>query len=137
MLLSLLINANIKSVKMKKLFILMIAALSACSSPEKKNDTATAAGFIDDTVIKSTVDSVRHLYPSADIYLIEKGVKHAASLWRPEDGTPAGFSAFAASNYIADPEKRRSVFLKISNYFESLNGYMNEITLDRSPLQIW
>jgi len=115
---------------MKKIFILMVAVLSACSSPEKKNEAVPAAGFIDETVVKNTVESVRQMYPAADIFLLEKGVKHAASLWRAEDGTIAEFTGFIAANYIAEKEKRNSVFLKVSRYFESLNGYMNEITLD-------
>ena len=64
------------------------------------------------------------------MHLLEKGVKHASSLWRKEDGTPEEFIAFVGKNYLADPAERKSVFNKISFYFESLNGNFNEITLD-------
>ncbi|MRR19453.1 hypothetical protein EG827_04605 [bacterium] len=114
---------------MKKYLFLMIAVLSACSTPDKKGNESVA-GLIDETIIKSSVEKIRTAQPAADPGLLEKGVKHAASLWRPEDGTPEEFSDFVAANYISDPEKRRTVFLKISNYFESLGGNMNEITLD-------
>jgi len=65
-----------------------------------------------------------------DDILLKKGVKHAASLWREEDGTIFDFSNFVKNNYIADPEKRKAVFRKVSGYFESLLGNYNEITLD-------
>jgi hypothetical protein len=114
---------------MKKYLILMIAVLSACSTPDKKG-SESVAGFIDDTAIKSSIEKIQAAQPAADLLLLERGMRHAASLWRAEDGTPEEFSEFVASNYIADPEKRRVIFLKISNYFESMSGNMNEITLD-------
>jgi hypothetical protein len=113
---------------MKKYLVLMIAVLTACSAPEKKG-TEAGAGFLDETVIKSSIAKVQAAQPAADPVLLEKGVKHAASLWRAEDGTPEEFSEFVAANYISDPAKRRAIFLKISGYFESLGGHMNEITL--------
>ncbi|MFN2337017.1 MAG: hypothetical protein ABR560_08610, partial [Bacteroidales bacterium] len=103
--------------------------LAACSTPEKKGNESVA-GFLDETVIKGSVEKVIEVQPSADPLLLEKGVRHAASLWRSDDGTPAEFSEFVAANYISDPHKRKAVFLKISSYFESLGGNMNEITLD-------
>lgn len=107
----------------------MIAVLTACSTPDKKG-SESVAGFPDETIVKSSVEKVLAAQPSADPVLLEKGVKHAASLWRSEDGTPEEFSEFVAANYISDPAKRRTVFLKVSSYFESLGGNMNEITLD-------
>lgn len=115
---------------MKKILILMIAAMTACSSPVVKQEAVPAAGLIDETAVKTAVDSVKAAQPAGDIILLEKGVKHAASLWRPEDGTAEEFKSFVAANYISDPAKRRAIFLKISDYFESLSGNMNEVTLD-------
>jgi hypothetical protein len=114
---------------MKKYLILMVAVLTACSTPDKKGGESVA-GFIDETVIKSSIEKIQAAQPSADMRLLERGLRHAASLWRAEDGTPAEFSEFAAANYIASTEKRKAVFLKISKYFESMSGNMNEITLD-------
>jgi len=114
---------------MKKYLILMIAVLTACSAPDKK-DNESVAGFIDEAAIKSSIEKIQAAQPAADLSLLERGIRHAASLWRVGDGTPDEFSEFVAANYIASPEKRRVVFLKISKYFESMSGYMNEITLD-------
>jgi hypothetical protein len=114
---------------MKKLLILMAIVMTACSTPAKKGGEMTA-GFIDDAVITATVDRIVSEQPSADRMMVEKGVRHAASLWREEDGAATEFSDFASANYISDPVRRRTVFIKVSNYLESLGGNMNEITLD-------
>ena len=85
---------------------------------------------INDATITSLTESIMAEKPGADKQLLEKGLRHAASLWRSEDGTAAEFSDFVKASYIADPAKRKEVFLKISNFFESLSGNFNEITLD-------
>lgn len=107
----------------------MALVMTACSAPSGKGGEATTA-FIGETVVSATVERVMSEQPAADRQLLEKGVRHAASLWREEDGTASEFTGFASANYISDPAKRRTVFLKISNYIESLGGNMNEITLD-------
>ncbi len=107
----------------------MAIVISACTTPAKKGGE-TAAAFIGEPVITATVDRVIAEQPGADRVLLEKGVRHAASLWRSEDGTASEFTDFVAANYISDKAKRKSVFLKLSNYFESISGNMNEITLD-------
>jgi len=114
---------------MKKYLLLMTIVLSACSPGNKRAGEANT-GPISEAVVKNTVERIQQEQPSADPALLEKGVAHAASLWREDDGTAEEFTDFASANFISDPQKRRTVFLKISNYFESLNGNMNEITLD-------
>ena len=115
---------------MRKSLLFLLILASACSSPQTKKSPAVSSAFIDDAAVSSVIDSVKTIYPSADAILLEKGVRHAASLWRSEDGTTFDFSAFVKSNYIADPQKRKVIFRKISGYFESLSGNFNEITLD-------
>ena len=115
---------------MKKSLILILMLVAACSSPQTKKTSATIAAFIDNVTISAVTDSVKALNPSADPALLEKGIRHAASLWREEDGAIFDFSNFVKNNYIADPEKRKAVFRKVSGYFESLLGNYNEITLD-------
>jgi hypothetical protein len=115
---------------MKKLLLLLLAALTACSSPVVKKEAIKSAAFINETTLKVAVDSVKALYPSADQTLLEKGISHAASLWRKEDGTPEDFISFVKTNYISGTSDRKSVFNKISFYLESLNGNFNEISLD-------
>ena len=115
---------------MKKFIVFFsIAMLTACSSHETRNESVPATGFINETVIKTVVDAIKATSPSAELSLLEKGVKHAATLWRATDGTSSDFKEFAKNNYISDPLKRKTIFTKISRYMESLSGNYNEITL--------
>ncbi len=116
---------------MKKLvYLLILAALTACTTNEKKQATPSMAQYIDKTVVSAAIESVKASQATADQALLEKGVIHAASLWREEDGTPSEFSEFVKVNYISDPAKRKTVFQKISRYMESMSGNFNEITID-------
>lgn len=116
---------------MKKYMMLMLIVAAGCSSTgtgDKKGDSSLLS--IDEVAIAAAIDSVKTVIPVVDDRLLEKGVRHAASLWRAEDGTAAEFTDFVKTSYIADPAKRKQVFLKISNFLESLSGNFNEVTLD-------
>ena len=116
---------------MKKfLFLFLAAALTACTTSETKKAPAVTADLIDNAVITAAIDSIKTSQNLADPVLLEKGVRHAASLWRAEDGTPAEFAEFVKINYLSDPIKRKAIFNKVSRYSESLSGNFNEITLD-------
>ena len=47
--------------------------------------------------------------------LTEKGVKHAASLWRAADGTPEEFIQLCTSNFVSDPAKKEATFNRFSD----------------------
>jgi hypothetical protein len=117
---------------MKKILLVIFVAMTACSSPSVKKEAVQTAVFISADIQKEAVDSVKAAHPDVSMDLLEKGVRHASSLWRKEDGTPKEFISFVGKNYLADPDERESVFNKISFYFESLSGNFNEITLDLS-----
>ena len=109
--------------------MIMALVVTACHGPAGKSGTE-GAGFIGEAVVEKAVSRIVSEQPAAERALVEKGVSHAASLWRSEDGTPDQFIEFAAGTYISDAGRRKAVFDKISNYFESISGNMNEITLD-------
>lgn len=115
---------------MKNLLFLIPLIFLACSSPQVKKDATAGAVIINEVIIKSAIDSAELLAPASDRDLLEKGVRHAASLWREEDGTQQEFVTFVKENYISDPAKRKAVFNKVSTYFGSISGNLNEITLD-------
>jgi hypothetical protein len=115
---------------MKKYIVLLsITLVIACSSQQPKKEVITAAGFINETTVKAVTDTLKAAQPVADLNLLGKGVKHAATLWRATDGTSSDFSRFVKDNYVSDPAKRKIIFQKISKYMESLSGNYNEITL--------
>lgn len=115
---------------MKKIIILFMAFLAACTSTETKKGNADSTGFINEAVVETTIDEIKTSQPDADQTLLEKGVQHAASLWREEDGSQSDFTEFVKASYISDPARRKVIFIKISNYIESLNGHFNDITID-------
>ena len=56
---------------------------------------------------------------------VERGVKQAAALWRPEDGD---FAAFAAESFISDKKLLDAVFARFQTQFEQLDGTFNELS---------
>jgi hypothetical protein len=121
---------KISSIMKKFIFLICLAILTACTSTQTKKEAVSSAAFIDETTVKAIVDTIKAEQPAADMYMLEKGVKHAASIWRKDDGAISDFAEFVKKSYISDPVKRKVVFLKICRYAESLNGNFNEITLD-------
>ncbi|MGB8491500.1 MAG: hypothetical protein WCE64_10620 [Bacteroidales bacterium] len=115
---------------MKKSLILVLAVLTACSSQQTKKVNTSVAGYISEQVITAATDTIKQTQSVSDAALLEKGIRHAASLWRKEDGTPGEFTGFVKQNYVADPIRRKALFDKISGYFESLSGNFNDITID-------
>ncbi len=116
---------------MKKILVLLLGIMTACNSEQTKKEVmVTVSGFISEAAITAAADSIVKNHPDVNKTLLDKGLRNAASLWRAEDGSPAGFQKFAQENYISDPVKKREIFKKLSDYFESLAGNYNEIVLD-------
>ncbi len=115
---------------MKKLIFLLPFVILSCSTPGTKKEITSTAGFITEATMQSVIDSVKQLHPDVNAVTLEKGINHSASLWREEDGTVQEFMKFVKENYIDDTAKRKEIFNRLSNYFESISGNLNEITLD-------
>ncbi len=117
---------------MIKNFIFILACVvmtTACQPTAKKTNTPPAPGISEATVVES-VKAIESKIEGTQSKLIEKGVKHAASLWRDNDGTPADFVKFCSENYISDPKQKEAAFYRFSEYMESLNGHFNKLSLD-------
>lgn len=80
--------------------------------------------------IAAALQSVKEKNPSADAALAEKGVRHAASLWRETDGSADDFVKFCAGNFIGDAAQKEVTFNRLSQYLESLYGHFNKLSLD-------
>ena len=102
--------------------------ITACQQPTQKE--TPVADAISNETIAATVKQVAEKFQLTETALLEKGVRHAASLWRTTDGTVEDFTKFCADNFIADPAKKEATFYRFSEYFESLFGHFNKITLD-------
>lgn len=82
---------------------------------------------IDPPVVQRTIKALTA--NNSDKPAIEKGVTQVARLWQTADGDDAAFEAFCKKNYLADPDEKYEVFLKISDYLEAINGHYNEMSL--------
>jgi hypothetical protein len=95
---------------------------------------------IDPVVIKATTDLI--IEKGGDPIIVAKGVEQAARLWQEGDGNADSFKKFCEENYIINPAEKEAVFLKISNYLESIYGYYSlmsvaldwNTTIDTGPL---
>ena len=117
---------------MIKNFIFILACVimtSACQPTEKKPSIPPPSG-ITEGIIADAIKSIGDKITGTKSELIEKGVRHAASLWRANDGTPKDFVKFCSENYIADPAQKEASFYRFSEYLESLNGHFNKLSLD-------
>jgi len=114
----------------KYLFIFVALMATACTSADRNKESAAQAGIADDKAVTAAIEGIKGMYPAVDNVILEKGIRHAASLWRAEDGSAEDFITFVKANYAGDPEKRRVMFMKISSYLESIYGNFNEISLD-------
>lgn len=117
----------------KNYLIILVAAImiSSCQSTIKKQGVALPApkGISEET-ITDAIKAVSNQFAGSNSAMIQKGVTHAASLWRDEDGTPEDFVKFCTENFIADPAKKEASFRKFSEYLESLYGHFNRLSLD-------
>lgn len=99
---------------------------SACQPAVKKQITPEAG--ISAETISNAIKSISDQGSSAEMR--EKGVNHVASLWRDTDGTPEEFIQFCSDNFITDPVKKEAEFTRFAEYFESINGHFNKLSLD-------
>ena len=110
-------------------FILACFVMISACQPTEKKQKSTPSG-ISEATVAAAVKAVSDKNPATDAALLGKGVKHAASLWRDADGTSEDFTKFCADNFIADPTLKEATSKRFSEYFESLYGHFNKLTLD-------
>ncbi|MCK3684598.1 hypothetical protein [Maribellus sp. YY47] len=116
---------------MKSILIVFVTliVLSGCSV-NKKEQMADPKIAVAESAIAGALEKIAGKFPEADRKNMEKGIRHAASLWRASDGTADEFVSFCTDNYVGDANEKQAVFIKMSGYFESLYGHFNKITLD-------
>ena len=114
-----------------KNFVIILACfvmISACQTTGKNKDVPIG---ISEATVAAAIKAISEKNPGkGDAVLAEKGVKHAASLWRDADGTSEEFIQFCTENYVAEAAQKQATFTRFSEYFESLYGHFNKLTLD-------
>lgn len=113
-------------------FIILFASvvMSTACQPTEKKTPAPPSGEVSEASVSEAVNVIKSKNDASNAVLIEKGVKHAASLWRDSDGSAADFVKFCSENFIADAKQKEASFYRFGEYFESLNGHFNKLTLD-------
>jgi len=115
---------------MKRLlsYVFLLVFFGACQETAK--EVSTMEIIITEKEAGDAIRAVADNHPGADRQHIEKGVRHAASLWRLSDGTAEDFVSYCAENFLGDEAEKQAVFEKVSGYFESLYGHFNRLSID-------
>lgn len=117
---------------MNKLFlplIFLFVMMQGCQNPTQQQKQ-TEQPNIDKTVVDEVTKELTSQLGAEHNADIEKGVAHAASLWRASDGNTEAFSDFCKENFIADASERDLVFSKLEQYFEALWGNFTQISIE-------
>jgi len=112
------------------IFILACVVMTTACQPTEKTPSTPAPSGITENTIADAIKSIGNKTEGSKSELIEKGVRHVASLWRDNDGMPEDFVKFCSENYLTDPAQKEASFYRFSEYFESLNGHFNKLSLD-------
>ncbi len=115
---------------MKYIILFSVILLTACTTTVKKESPTTTNPRLSEKTIQTAIDSLIRKHGNSLTLPIEKGVKHAASLWTPADGNDGEFINFCSAGFIGDEKSKTLLLDKLSAYFESLGGHFNKISLD-------
>ncbi|MFW6289655.1 MAG: hypothetical protein ACOC0R_01705, partial [Mariniphaga sp.] len=114
-----------------KHFLSLVAVLFLLwSCGQNQNENEQLQMTITKEHTQNAIDGIAEKHPDISRQEIEKGVYHAASLWRQSDGTEEEFIGFCVDNYIGDDKEKEAVFNKVSEYLESMFGHFNKMTID-------
>ncbi|MBI9053014.1 MAG: hypothetical protein JEY96_04315 [Bacteroidales bacterium] len=111
------------------IFLLVLLGFTNCTTMTSESKLSDKKN-ITEQIVSSTQLALSNQFEASNQDLINKGVAHAASLWRASDGTGEEFTKFCLENYISKETEKEMVFTKISKNFESLWGHNNKILLD-------
>jgi len=112
------------------LIALSILLAACCSNGTQDNKTQEEVANVSAATVKQTIKSLQSIHGDATKGMIERGVKHTASLWRNVDGSEAEFQAFCEKHYLADAKSKALMFEKVSRNMEILRGHFNKISLE-------
>jgi hypothetical protein len=86
---------------------------------------------------RKAVDSLVAAHGEGQRARAERGVRQAASLWRPDDGDAAAFHEFTRAQFAGDPSAVDALFARFEAVFEQVDGHMLEVTRTlRAPVDV-
>jgi hypothetical protein len=111
---------------MKKIYFILIIIPFMIGCTKTNNEEKAV---LSSQTVEKVIDTLALKNPAVDKVLIEKGVKQIAKLWEKQDGSEEVFSRFCADNFVGNPEEKKQLFLRISDYLEAIFGNFNEMSL--------
>ncbi|SHF42712.1 hypothetical protein SAMN05444274_105178 [Mariniphaga anaerophila] len=115
---------------MKSVLPVIFAFVFLWGCSQKAEETPVQQINVSESHIMEVIKQITEKFPKADLQHLEKGVRHAASLWRNSDGNSGEFVNFCVEKYIGNEEEKQIVFSRMSEYFESLFGHFNKLSID-------
>lgn len=112
----------------KKTIILVIFCVFSFIFPLKI--VSRNSSTLPQPTINNTISELIQKHDIQNSDAIKRGVSQIAQLWQEPDGDVEAFKVFCLENFIPDPEKKATAFIKISNYMETLFGNLGSISLD-------
>ena len=102
----------------------MTAIIVTMTTGCKHHPTTCGTQYISEQVIDETIRAL-----GAD-QRAERGIRQAAALWRPEDGTERDFKTFAIAHYAVTEEERTALFESLSRVTEKLSESADMLTVE-------
>lgn len=109
------------------LIIAILMMLSGCKQQSAQTEEQKSA--VSETAINNALEQLKAKHPQSPAALMERGVRHTASIWWATDGTEDEFISFCQEHYVADEALRDEFFNKVNKHFETLYGHFNWMTL--------
>jgi hypothetical protein len=100
------------------LLVVTCAAVARPAPPQGSDMTGTIASLEKEFIQK---------YGETQRARAERGLRQAATLWRPGDGSPEQFAEFARAQFAGTPAELDSMFVRFEWLLEELDGHMTEI----------
>ena len=124
---------------MKKVWMwFLAAALTVVAYPLRAQETKEGDHPICPSVQMKTIETMKKELPAgSNMELLERGVKHVATLWTASDGDCDAFQKFCVENFAKDSEARKLLFERLSRTYEILLGHYNLIDVKlKEPLHL-
>lgn len=126
--------------KLKALIItclLVAVAAAGCQSGSKGNETMKQKNFISTKTVEKVSSALIDSLGQSAKFRVERGVKQVAALWVESDGNETEFTQFCRDNFINDTTKLRTLYQRLEQNFETLNGYFHQIDVKlKEPIQL-
>ena len=126
--------------KLKALIItclLVAVAAAGCQSGSKGNESMKQKNFISTKTVEKVSSALIDSLGQSAKFRVERGVKQVAALWVESDGNETEFTQFCRDNFINDTTKLRTLYQRLEQNFETLNGYFHQIDVKlKEPIQL-